>query len=396
MNILYCFERDACQPATQSGRPYSILGRLRSRASVSLLSPIKVPSRIQVGRYLKSPSLIPAKVRGHSLGGYAYSGRLRYIARVVEERARFVNPDVIFAPGFTTTAFVGSDVPIAFCNDATFGGLVDYYPCHSGMAEEAVRDGMQSNTEALRRAAAAIYPSEWAAETAVRLHGADPAKLVVIPWGANLAPADRDAALAAVAERDLAHPRLLFVGKEWRRKGGPLALATCELLRRGGIQCTLDIVGPTSGLPQLPAYCTLHGSIDPGSAEGSSRLRALFRSAALVFVPSRAEAFGMTFCEAAAFAVPVVSTNTGGIPSIVKDGVTGRLLACSAGPAQYAAAISALLESPSGYRNHATAARDDFEERLNWDHFAGELMKVLERVVGGDCKPPAAAALPTA
>ena len=55
-----------------------------------------------------------------------------------------------------------------------------------------------------------------------------------------------------------------------------------------------------------------------------------------MFVPTRAEALGLVFLEASAFALPSIATDVGGVPEVIKSGVTGATFPLSAGPAEYA------------------------------------------------------------
>ena len=64
--------------------------------------------------------------------------------------------------------------------------------------------------------------------------------------------------------------------------------------------------------------------------------------AAVCVVPSYSESFGLVALEAAACGTPVVAARVGGIPAIVKDGLTGFTLR-SHDPAQYAERIGRLL-----------------------------------------------------
>src|SRR5690606_25667459 len=52
-----------------------------------------------------------------------------------------------------------------------------------------------------------------------------------------------------------------------------------------------------------------------------------FRAASLFVLPSRQEPFGIVLLEAGAFGLPVVASRVGGIPEILTDGATGRLVA---------------------------------------------------------------------
>ena len=59
-------------------------------------------------------------------------------------------------------------------------------------------------------------------------------------------------------------------------------------------------------------------------------------------VPSYSESFGLVALEASACGTPVVAARVGGVPTIVKDGLTGFTL-ISHDPAQYAERIGRLL-----------------------------------------------------
>ena len=78
------------------------------------------------------------------------------------------------------------------------------------------------------------------------------------------------------------------------------------------------------------------GPVDQGTLAGYLSL------AAVCVVPSYSESFGLVALEAAASGTPVVAARVGGLPTIVKDGLTGFTLV-SHDPAQYAERISRLL-----------------------------------------------------
>jgi glycosyltransferase involved in cell wall biosynthesis len=90
--------------------------------------------------------------------------------------------------------------------------------------------------------------------------------------------------------------RLLLVGQ------GPDLAATRELTRSLGLTAFVDFVGE-----QEDVAAWLH-------------------AADVLLLPSETEAFGMAALEAMAAGVPVVGSRAGGLPEVVEDGVTGRLL----------------------------------------------------------------------
>src|SRR6202000_1447998 len=107
-----------------------------------------------------------------------------------------------------------------------------------------VRLGNDQEKHALKTAALATFPSNWAANTAVSRYGADQSKIDVIPWGANLpreiAQEDVD---AAIARRPTDRCNLVFLGRDWVRKGGQLLVETVEALNRNGLPTRATIIG---------------------------------------------------------------------------------------------------------------------------------------------------------
>lgn len=92
-----------------------------------------------------------------------------------------------------------------------------------------------------------------------------------------------------------------------------------------------------------------------------AELAAAYASGDVFFMPSRTETLGLVVLEAMAAGCPVVAAAEGGIPDIVRDGVTGHLYRYG----DEAAAISAvqkLLSDPVHYEQIRLAARLDAEQ----------------------------------
>jgi glycosyltransferase involved in cell wall biosynthesis len=93
----------------------------------------------------------------------------------------------------------------------------------------------------------------------------------------------------------------------------------------------------------------LHGRLnktDPGQYE---TFLSLYRDAHFFIMPSRQEAYGIVYCEAAAFGRPAIAAQTGGVGTIVGDDRTGLLFPLEATPADYADRILALWSQPEAY-----------------------------------------------
>lgn len=377
MKIAYAYELDVADPMVQSGRPAAILHALeRAGHEVVRVFPLR-----RELRYLFVPRILHARRRGLVYRPDREPLYLKSLAHQVERRVRAVRPDVLFAPGSHVLAWTDVSCPVVMCADATFADVLDAYPDFRRCDPAFVEMGHAQERGALRRCAAALFPSEPTARSAIEVYGAPAQRVHVVPFGANVEAAPRDAVEARIGARALRPLRLLFVGRDWERKGADLVLATGELLARAGVAVELDLVGIARPPHALPDWVRSHGLLDKRVPTQRAALEALYAQADFFFVPSRAENYGMAFCEAAAHGLPSLTTRVGGIPTIVRDGLTGYTLAPDAPAQAYADRLANALTDPAGYRTMAHAAYDDFCARLNWDAFGRRLGELLEGAV---------------
>ncbi|HVU25999.1 MAG TPA: glycosyltransferase family 4 protein [Opitutus sp.] len=386
MKIAYVFQDDAADPSVQSGRPTSILREFeRLGAEVLHAFPLAVPP---------SHAALAKKV-GYRLLGRQHRGDrddefLDGLAAQFAARAGDRSYDLIFSPGSEAISRLVNVAPMTFCADATFANLVDYYWDFTGLSEEYRRKGHAQEAVALRRAALAVYSSEWAARSAIEDYGADPARVAVIPFGANVGTDNtRAEVMDWIRQRPAAPLRLLFVGRHWERKGGETVVATALCLIAHGHPVAVDIVG--CDVPakhrELP-WLRAHGRLNQREPAAMAKLRALFAQAHFVFVPSQAEAFGLIFAEAGAFGLPAIATRTGGIGTAVRHDCNGLLLPLSSSPSDYADAIVAAFSDPARYRAFCRRAFAEFETRLNWRTYCRRYFELVHERLG--IPPPAA------
>lgn len=301
------------------------------------------------------------------------------LATQVASRLATLQADVVFAPGSLAIAKLETTIPVCFYTDATFTSLLDLYLRSSRVCRESIRDGNDLEREAIRRARLVIYASEWAARSAVTDYGADPHKVHVVPFGANLeSPPPMAEVEAAIRNRAQKRIDFLTVAVEWHRKGGDISVEVVRRLRADGIDAHLTVVGcnPPGDVRRLD-FVDVVGFLDKRSAPDRARLDSLYARSHYFIMPSRAEAFGVVYCEAAAWGVPSLGTDVGGIPSAISDGKSGRVFPLDRFPDLCVEYVKQTLRRDGAYDHIARSAFNEFASVLNWDSAARAIVTLL-------------------
>jgi glycosyltransferase involved in cell wall biosynthesis len=105
-----------------------------------------------------------------------------------------------------------------------------------------------------------------------------------------------------------------------------------------------------------------------------------YRIADLFVMSSVQEGLGTAVLDALAMAKPVVATDTGGLPEIIIDGKTGRLVA-PADPAALAQGIVEMLTRPKAAQAMAEAGRDMVQKRFSIDAMVENNIQVYKKVL---------------
>lgn len=202
--------------------------------------------------------------------------------------------------------------------------------------------------------------SQFAADSIVEDYGVPHANVEVVYSGCNV---DFPASVARPARPPR---RILFVGVEWERKGGPVLLKAFDELQRRFPDATLEIVGCSP--PVSAAGVAIHGRVE------RALIPSFLQKADIFCLPSLAEPSAVALVEASAFELPVVATRVGGTPERLVDGQTGILVAPN-DPAGLAKTLTRLMENGDLAREMGVRGREFVLREFTWNAVARKMAK---------------------
>jgi starch synthase len=199
---------------------------------------------------------------------------------------------------------------------------------------------------------------------------------------------------------DPTKPSVVFVGRITRQKGLPYLLRAARLLPPdvqlvlcAGAPDTPEILAEVQGLvAELQAERS--GVVWLDALLSQHELSAVLTQATTFVCPSVYEPLGIVNLEAMACAAPVVGTATGGIPEVVDDGVTGRLVPIEqlddgtgtpVDPdrfvADLAAALIEVVSDPEAAKRMGEAGRQRAERDFSWTSIAERTRQIYASLV---------------
>src|SRR2546425_641601 len=256
-------------------------------------------------------------------------------------------------------ASLETDIPIALVLDATFALQHDYYPQYSNLWKWSTHQADKVEEMAYQNATALLFSSDWAARSALEDYAVDPQKVHTIFFGANLDTIpSREMVLA---KKKSERCRLLFMGVGWERKGGEIAFETLLKLEEMGIGAELIIFGMT--LPGEFGHERMVGIpfLDKNVERQSKEIEKLYMMSDFLLLPTRADCTSFVFNEANAFGLPVITTETGGVPYVISNGENGYVLPYRARGSEYAQIIAEIYQDEQRYTALVQSSRAAFE-----------------------------------
>jgi glycosyltransferase involved in cell wall biosynthesis len=369
IRIAYLSVIDPLDKRSWSGTTYYIGQALQKNiGDVDFLGPVKFPGIINnlMRGFIKLIRILFKKEYST-----VYSIFLSwYSSRVFNKKIKGKHYDCIVAPAASNgLTHIKTNLPIISIADTTFHLISNYYlKDFKNLVSLSKWEGNYLDRKSLKKSSLIIYSSWWAANSAIKDYKIPESKVFVMPLGANI---------DFIPERGVIHEKekndtltLLYLAVEWERKGGRIAFDAFSKLYEKGISVKLVICGcippPQFSHPNMEVIPFL----DKNVAGDHERFVRLLSSAHFLILPTRADCSLLVACEANAYGVPAITTDTGGVSEIVKDGINGYCLPLEASGEEYSILIYDLFTDKKKYHRLVQSSRLRFEESLNWDKWA--------------------------
>jgi len=212
--------------------------------------------------------------------------------------------------------------------------------------------------------------SDWARKSFIHDYGIPADNVICVGTGINL---ER---IPERYQKDYNSKRILFIGTDFRRKGGDYLLSAFTKIRKAIKGARLTIIGPKpSGLP-TGVECL--GFISQNNPEGRQRILDAYREAALFVMPSLYEPFGNVFLEAMAHMVPCIGTTACAMPEIIQNGQTGYTVEPGNVEA-LADCMAHALETPEELETLGAAAYEAVQQKFDWNLVVRNMIQILTR-----------------
>lgn len=267
----------------------------------------------------------------------------------------------MYAPGFPPGPW-----PYALLLDNTYALSDRFYPPWAPLGAAEKRRWIELERRTYLEAAAVFARSSWVRNSLIEDYGVPKEKAIWVGSGCHFESASLPEAKAADDGRTV-----LFVGKDFERKGVPTLLEAFAMVRRRLPAARLLLVGREARIRQ-------EGVEVVGKVSSRARLREIYDQASVFVLPSRFEPCANVVLEAMAYRLPCVLGSVGGVAEFVLEGESGFVVPPD-DPGRLAEGIIALLGDPGRRRAFGERGAQRLRELFTWDHVVDRMLPHLER-----------------
>lgn len=247
-------------------------------------------------------------------------------------------------------------------------GVFNLEKIKGSLAEE----GIETQKSIYENCAGIFVASNWVLKSLVHDYGIKRDKIFVTGLGGAL-ECDVD------IQNKRPNLNILFMGRDWRIKGGPMAFEAFKRISESEPKAKLTIIGCSPPISH-PAVRIL-GYLDKTNPAHQRIMLEALDEATVLCVPSPFDCFGFCYVEAQYHGVVPVTFAGQGRNEAIKDGVTG-ILVKEQNAEVLSEAVLSLLRDRDRTRKMSIAGYRYARQHLTWDRVADDILKVT----AGPCR----------
>lgn len=228
----------------------------------------------------------------------------------------------------------------------------------------AMKERNELQLEYYRGASGIFMMGKWMAEYLKMAHPDLSNKIHHVGGGINLD-------LKAInPSKTKSNNKILFVGRDYRRKGGERVIEAFKILKKSRPDLELHFAGPKNN----PNMDSIQGFYFYGDVSRPI-LQELMNNCDIFCMPSYFEAYGLVFIEALAFGLPCIGRKCCEMPYFIEEGTTGELVDTD-DVDELVTKIEKILSS-SKYKDRVLDNHDFYLKEYSWDNVAFKMANII-------------------
>ena len=311
----------------------------------------------------------------YHLGAVPFALRSREAVKCIKSRRNRLDAVIQWGATFSSAK---SGVPyFLYCDSNIHISRESSHSWAASLDDHEVESAMAREQEVYESAAAIFALSENVRRSFIRDLSIPAEKVETVYAGHNLA----DNSIPAFSHLQTRKPsaNILFVGREFSRKGGDLLVRAFERVRQVVPNATLTIVGPKDLSISTPGVRSL-GLLNKDDPNDFQTLMQAYEEACIFAFPTRFEPFGIVLVEAMFFGLPCVAPRVWAVPEIIQDQETG-LLFDPESLEDLTRSILQLLQNPALAVRMGCAGRKRAEANFTWQRVTSKMAKRIQAEV---------------
>jgi glycosyltransferase involved in cell wall biosynthesis len=287
--------------------------------------------------------------------------------------------DFIMAPAAAPElAYLSTKVPIIYFCDATYKIYSETYVKEFANLGAISRwEGNHLESKSLHKSKLAILSSRWAANSAISDYKLPADKVEIMLLGANIEQAPERSII--YKKQNNTTLTLLFLAVDWDRKGGKIAFDALVQLHAQGLKAKLIVCGCTPPAEYQHPGLEVIPFINKNLPQDYDLFVQILSTSHFLILPTRADCSLLVAMESNSYGMPAITTEVGGVPDVVLDGVNGYCLPLEAEGKAYAELIAEIYADQPRYQQLIESSRKRFDEELSWTKWTELFEQALQK-----------------